>query len=58
MRLLNSGLIQDFLNLIGVEIVTASGTMVAFLVCGALLCVCIVSCLVLFFKFLVYLRRG
>lgn len=58
MKLLDSGLIHDFLQLIGIELVTSTGTMVAFLVCAALLCVCIVSIMVLLFKFLVYLRRG
>lgn len=58
MTLLDSGLIHDFLNLIGIQITTTTGTMVAFIVCASLLCVCIVSCLVLLFKFLVYLRRG
>lgn len=58
MRLLDSGLIYDFLQLIGVELTTQTGILVAFLVCAALLCVCIVSVMVLLFKFLVYLRKG
>lgn len=58
MRLLDNGLIYDFLSLLGIEIVTSTGTMLAFLAVAALLCVCIVSTLVLIFKFLVYLRRG
>lgn len=58
MRLLDSGLIHEFLSLLGIEIVTASGTMLAFVVCAALLSVCVISLLVLIFKFLVYLRRG
>lgn len=58
MKILESGLIYDFLNLLGVEIITSTGTMLAFLAAAALLCVCIVSTLVLIFKFLVYIRRG
>lgn len=58
MRLLDVGLIQDFLSLIGIEVVTSTGAFVAFLVCASLLCVCVVSCIVLLFKFLCYLRRG
>lgn len=58
MKLLNTGLIYEFLSLLGIEIVTSTGTMLAFVACAALLCVCIISTLVLIFKFLVYLRRG
>ena len=58
MRLLDSGLIHDFLDLLGIEILTQSGAMVAFIICGALLSIAICSCLLLIFKFLVYLRRG
>lgn len=58
MRLLDTGLIYDFLSLLGIELVTSTGTMLAFVACAALLCVCIISTLVLIFKFLVYLRRG
>lgn len=55
---LTDGLIQQFLDLLGVQINTATGNYVAFLAGAALLCVAVVSFMVLLFKFLCYIRRG
>lgn len=58
MTITDSGLIHDFLNLLGIEITTQSGSELAFIVCGALLASCVALVLAFLFKFLVYIRKG
>lgn len=58
MNITSSGLIQQLLDILGVEITTATGHYVAFLLTGCLTAVALISLMVLIFKFLVYLRRG
>lgn len=58
MTVLPDGLVQQFLDVLGIEITTATGNYIAFLVTGALIAVALVSLLVLIFRFLVYLRKG
>lgn len=58
MNILSSGLVHDFLALLGFEITTQSGAELAFVVTGALLAVAVALVLAFLFKFLVYIRRG
>lgn len=52
------GIIQTFLDLLGVTVDTASGQYIAFIVSSSVFGICIVAFLLLLFKFLVYLRKG
>lgn len=52
------GLIQQFLDLLGVTISSYTGYYIAFVVCGILFAICVVSFMLLLFKFLVFLRKG
>lgn len=54
----NDGIIQQFLNLLGVTITTSDGQYLAFLTVSVLAVVVLVLFLVFIFKFLVYLRKG
>lgn len=58
MNILDSGLIYQFLDILGVEITTATGHYIAFMATVALAAVALVALMVLVFKLLVYLRRG
>lgn len=58
MSILPDGLVQQFLDILGIQVTTASGHMIAFMVTAALSAVALISLMVLIFKFLVYLRRG
>lgn len=57
MTIVDSGLVQQFLDLLGVELTTATGHYVAFLAVSSLAVVALVSLLVLLFRFLVYIRN-
>lgn len=52
------GIIQQFLDILGVTVETASGQYIAFMVSAAILALVIVSLLLLLFRFLVYIRKG
>lgn len=54
---LATGLVTDFLSLLGFEAINPDGVQLAFMVSSALLCVVIVSFMTLLFKFFVYLNR-
>lgn len=58
MTFTSDGLIQQFLDVLGVQLLTASGHSIAFLAVSALFALCITSFMVLLFKFLVYIRKG
>lgn len=52
------GIIQKFLDLLGVTVTTSTGQYIVFVISSAFCAVCVVSLMLLFFKFLVYLRKG
>lgn len=54
----SDGIIQQFLDILGVTVDTASGQYIAFTVSAAILALVIVSLLLLLFRFLVYIRKG
>lgn len=58
MNITDSGLIKQFLDILGIEITTATGNYVAFMASSALLAVALIALMVLLFKLLVYIRRG
>lgn len=58
MSITSDGLIQQFLDILGIELTTASGNYVAFIITASLSAVALISLMILIFKFLVYLRRG
>ena len=57
MTLIESGLVKQFLDLIGIEITTASGGYIAFLVVSILIGLIVITFAMFLFKFLVYVRR-
>lgn len=57
MTLVDSGLVQQFLDLIGIQITTASGGYIAFLVVSILIGLIVITFSMFLFKFLVYVRR-
>lgn len=54
----NNGIIQQFLNLLGVVPETATGQYIAYMVSAAVFAICIVAFMSLLFRFLVFLRKG
>lgn len=58
MSIVQGGLIQQFLDILGVNITTATGNYVAFIITSCLTAVALISLMILVFKFLVYLRKG
>lgn len=52
------GIIQQFLDILGVTVETASGQYIAFMVSAAILALVIVSLILLLFRFLVFIRKG
>lgn len=52
------GLIQKFLDLLGVSVTTSTGQYIVFIISAAVIAVSIVCLMLLIFKFLVYLRKG
>lgn len=58
MTITPDGLIQQFLDILGIELTTATGNYVAFIITASLSAVALISLMILIFKFLVYLRRG
>lgn len=58
MSFTTDGIIYKFIELLGVELQTSTGQYIAFVVAAAVFAICIVSFMLLLFKFLVYLRRG
>lgn len=52
------GLIQRFLDLLGVSIQTSTGYYIAFVIVSAIVATSLVSLMLLIFRFLVYLRKG
>lgn len=54
----NDGLIQSFLNFLGVSLTTSDGYYLAFLTVSVLAVVILVLIMSFIFKFLVYLRKG
>lgn len=52
------GIIQKFLDLLGVTVTTSTGQYIVFVIASAFCAVCVVSLMLLIFKFLVYLRKG
>lgn len=58
MNITEGGLIQQFLDILGIELTTATGNYVAFIITSCLSAVALISLMILIFKFLVYLRRG
>lgn len=58
MSITPDGLIQQFLDILGIELTTATGNYVAFIITASLSAVALISLMILIFKFLVYLRRG
>lgn len=57
MTLVDSGLVKQFLDLIGIQVTTASGGYIAFLVCSILIALIVITFSMFLFKFLVYIRR-
>lgn len=58
MTFVSDGLIQRFLDLLGVSIQTETGFFIAFIIVSAIVAIALVSLMLLIFKFLVYLRKG
>lgn len=58
MTFIQDGLIQQFLNLLGVNINNATGYYIAFIIASAVFAVITVCLALLIFRFLVYLRKG
>lgn len=58
MSFTENGIIQQFLNLIGVVPETATAQYIAYMVCSAIFAICIVAFMSLLFRFLVFLRKG
>lgn len=58
MTILDTGLIHDFLSLLGFEITTQSGAELAFVVTGSLAAVSVALILAFIFKLIVYIRKG
>ena len=58
MTITPDGLIQQFLDILGIQLTTATGNYVAFIITASLSAVSLISLMILIFKFLVYLRRG
>lgn len=58
MSITPDGLIQQFLDILGIELTTATGNYVAFIITASLSAVALISLMILIFKFLVYLKRG
>lgn len=58
MTITPDGLIQQLLDILGIELTTATGNYVAFIITACLSAVALISLMILIFKFLVYLRRG
>lgn len=57
MTLVDSGLVKQFLDMIGIQITTASGGYIAFLVVSILIGLIVITFSMFLFKFLVYVRR-
>lgn len=58
MSFTSDGIIQSFLDLLGVTVETSSGQYIAFTVCAAILALTIIALMLLIFRFLVYIRKG
>lgn len=58
MTFVSDGLVQRFLDILGVSVNTATGQYIVFIITSAIVAITIVSLMLLFFKFLVYLRKG
>lgn len=54
----SNGLIQKFLDLLGVQVETASGQYIAFMAGSAILALTIIALMLLLFRFLVFIRKG
>lgn len=57
MRIVSTGIVDKFCQLIGIEILTADGVTIAFLVAGVIVLAVTVTLLVCLFKWLCYLRK-
>ena len=58
MSFLPSGLVDKFLDILGVSIDSSTGQYIAFIAVSALVGISIVSLMSLIFKFLVFLKKG
>lgn len=58
MTFVSDGLVQRFLDILGVSVNTATGQYIVFIITSAIVAITIVSLMLLLFKFLVYLRKG
>lgn len=58
MSFLSDGLIQGFLDILGVQVNTPSSQHVVFVASAAFVTIALISLMQLLFKFLVYLRKG
>lgn len=58
MTFTSNGLIQRFLDILGVTVDSATGEYIVFIISAAVVSVCIVCLMLLIFRFLVYLRKG
>lgn len=58
MTFLSDGLVQRFLDLLGVSVSSSTGQYIAFIITAAVAAVCVVSLMLLIFRFLVFLRKG
>ena len=58
MSFTSNGLIQRFLDLLGVSIQSETGIFIAFIIVSAIVAISLVSLMLLIFKFLVFLRKG
>lgn len=54
----DTGIIAQFLSVLGVTVTTFDGYYVAFVVASAVVACVVISFMVLLFKFLCYIRKG
>lgn len=58
MTFVPDGLVQRFLDILGVSVNTSTGQYIVFTIASAIIAVTIVCLMLLIFRFLVYLRKG
>lgn len=58
MTFIENGLVQRFLDLLGIDIITATGGYIAVSLVSCILAISIVSLMLLIFRLIVYLKKG
>lgn len=58
MTFTSNGLVQRFLDLLGVTVTSSTGQYIAFMIASAVVAVAIVCLMLLIFRLLIYLRKG